>query len=523
MKALKLALETNKALGMDMFPGQVVADSIDQDMVVHPQEQQIDRLDFTRDIKREVLNGVQRACNIQGQEEQDDHEACQASKVAKAAAAGRAGRPKKLMSELKSDVVKIIRDRCTHLTDSMDTLNRSVTESEQEAVRQLKAIPHDLAAILVSTKVEVKATTAKILEIHDQVRAKNIDDLVSITGDTQPKLEDIKKQIVDLSKPAFNTHLVSGNKSVASFKSAVKKAVKEAGKVTKKGAIVGEIPPLPKKLLEIVHAAALDMCNVEETSSLIGHARDRAYIVLDQTVKVKTPLEKIKALPATSRWLTKEIEKNKGDLTYAMAAHKPAVAKQVMVTLREKMPSFLTVDMALPADQEVLRDDIFGAQGWAQHEFHMNTCATPYGLPEIRMLLTGAYVVAGVKLDKLKGTTLKEKVDNTLTEKGFRSFLEAAGVEGSGFWAIHDIPYSSIFLPSSHLIVTCGLHSDNKDAKGCDGMRWSWLQHKDPSALAEAKQRVEDVMQAYPELNSDEYVDWLTCIERYLIPAAAPA
>ena len=58
------------------------------------------------------------------------------------------------------------------------------------------------------------------------------------------------------------------------------------------------------------------------------------------------------------------------------------------------------------------------------------------------------------------------------------------------------------------------------DAKGADGLRWSFLQVQRPAALQAAKDRLAQIISAYPELNTDEYSDWMACLERYLLPAA---
>ena len=55
----------------------------------------------------------------------------------------------------------------------------------------------------------------------------------------------------------------------------------------------------------------------------------------------------------------------------------------------------------MPPAYSSVRDDIMAPQHWAQSERHMNAGVTPYGLPELRVLMSGAYIVCGVKIDEI--------------------------------------------------------------------------------------------------------------------------
>ena len=505
-----------RTTGIDMSAGASI--DIDQDMAMNPVVAEPDGNEFLRDIKWDVLAGVQRACVMQAQEEVDEHEAAQVSKVARAAF-GRLGRPPKLESELKADISKCIRDRATHVKDSSDGLRRARDEVEKEAKRQLTTLPQDVASVLGSMKADVETACQAMDEIGKTLKQASIDEYVqNPEGGVRPKLDDIKKLTFEKSKPAFSTHLVNGNKAIGAFKTSVKKALKQSNNKGKKGAAVGQKPPMATKLLELAEESAEDICNVRVAQALDGENVDVASFM--EVAPLKAGLEKAKGLPNTTRWLHKEIDKNKDNLTYAMAAHKPATAKEVMAILRQHVGSFMVGDIRLPAEHDMLKEDIFGAQAWAQSETHLNAGVTPYGLPEARVLTSGGYIVAGVSTNKVRGDTLKAKLEHRLKDKGFREFLASAGKADEGFWALHDKPHSCLIVPAGHVIVTCGLHSDDKDAKGANGLRWSFLQVQRPAALQAAKDRLAQIISAYPELNTDEYSDWMACLERYLLPAA---
>ena len=423
----------------------------------NPVEPAIDTEAFRASVKRDVLMSESRAATIQVQEEQDEHEASQSAKVRKLAEASDrrgagAGRPRKLESELKSDLAKIIRDRAHHIADASSLLTRTIGDVEQEAKRQLgNTLPADIASILSSAKNEI-TELAKVMETaRAKVAGSDIDALIRVEAAKDgevagflPKLEDIKKNIFDETKPVFTVHVPAGNKSIAAMRTAVKKASQGHVKGRKQAAAAKhEAPPLAKKLMNKFITSADDNFGVKVLGSDPLPDDNATFFqpFLFYSERVTVGLQNIKGMAATSKWLRKEMEKNKDTLTYAMAAHKPLVARQIRSVLETHASSLLVGALKVPEEHTALIQDIFGATAFTQSKTHCNVGVTPYGLPEARLLTSGAYIVAGVPCANLTGETLKAKVETAVTDGGLTRFLDqCSGDDAKGFWAIHKDP-----------------------------------------------------------------------------------
>eukprot|EP00959_Pyramimonas_sp_CCMP1952_P383187 8029271-Pyramimonas_sp.AAC.1 len=66
-------------------------------------------------------------------------------------------------------------------------------------------------------------------------------------------------------------------------------------------------------------------------------------------------------------------------------------------------------------------------QHWAMTESHLHFGPTPHGVSEVRYLLEGGYVMAGVRLSALPGENLQAKTEKLATEPGMRAFVTKAG------------------------------------------------------------------------------------------------
>ena len=173
--------------------------NIPSDMAANPTVPRADDNDFNRDIKRYVLTGVQRACNVHAQEEQDDHEAAHASKVARAAVA-RVRRPKKFESELKADVWICLRDRSNHITDAVNALNSAMEEVEKKALLQLTTMPEDLQEVLDSTKSDVETATKEMLAMMEELEKEALRQLTTMPEDLKEVLDSTKSDVETATK-----------------------------------------------------------------------------------------------------------------------------------------------------------------------------------------------------------------------------------------------------------------------------------------------------------------------------------
>ena len=186
-------------------------------------------------------------------------------------------------------------------------------------------------------------------------------------------------------------------------------------------------------------------------------------VYISKVLGLKEGMDKIgKALTSHVKWLQGELDKSGGKMTYALTAYKPALARQVHGILQSKCKDLMSGPAEVPTELNTLLGDIFGAQHWSQAERHCNLGLTPYGLPEVRMLLSGSYMYVGVHCSKRNDDTAnstRSKIEYTLTSQGFKLCLETAKVEGSGFWLVHDEEHSCVRIPPNHVVFTCGMHS----------------------------------------------------------------
>ena len=118
----------------------------------------------------------------------------------------------------------------------------------------------------------------------------------------------------------------------------------------------------------------------------------------------------------------------------------------------------------------------------------------------------------------MRGSTLKDKIEWMITDKGFAAFLQLAATDGKGFWAVHDQEYSILKIPAGHLIFSCGHHGAGKDAKGAHGLRWSLLKHNNKIEVETTCQRMQHILETYPDLKGDEYTAWTDCLTNFLLP-----
>ena len=119
-----------------------------------------------------------------------------------------------------------------------------------------------------------------------------------------------------------------------------------------------------------------------------------------------------------------QISKSEDGPTTATASYRPQVAKAVLSATKKLLPSMLC-RVAVPVEHETLRDEIFNPQGWAIAETHTQLSVLPYGCTEVRVLLSGSYMVAGVKMASFgeKDLSLSARLEKLQSENGMKSFL----------------------------------------------------------------------------------------------------
>lgn len=121
----------------------------DDGLVRNPLVHRVDGGGNFEDLKREVIMTTQRDLKIAAEEELDDHQAQEHDKIRKASLV-KVGRPKKLVSQVLSDLSRLVRDRALHIKDATDKLKTTAAEAVKEAQVQLKQLLADVVAVVLA-------------------------------------------------------------------------------------------------------------------------------------------------------------------------------------------------------------------------------------------------------------------------------------------------------------------------------------------------------------------------------------
>ena len=501
-------------------PGAGSSDDIRPDLERNMPVPKLDASDLHDAIQSSVVLQGQRDAKTTAQEEQDTHEAEQTHKIAKDSGTVRGpGRPRKGMTEMLSDVAKMKRDRVNQLKDGMGTLQRACEGAIAEAKRQCgEPLPSDLINLSVVLESDVDDARKKIELVITTVEGL---ELAGITEgvDAAVKLEEVKTKCIDESKPAFSIHMVKANKAISSFRSATKK---QAYSGKKRKTDETKMSPMVVLAKALVSSQVFDACGVKLFDTISAFEKPTLSANMCTAKIAKEDFEKMKAITAHQKWIQSHVEKTEG-LTFAMASYKPATAKAVEAVVKRRASPIHSADVPLPSEYAALRDELFAPQHWAMDEFHMGAGLGPYGLPEVRLLVSGSYIMFGVRFDHIKPVqnqdSIKAKIEHVQTDKGFKQFLEDAKDEAKGFWFVHDAEYTAVCIPPGFVLFSCGQCSSAKGARGAHGMRWSLLDLAKPDDIRAADKHVTTILSTYPELKNDEYLSWQMCLNKYLVPA----
>lgn len=479
--------------------------------------------DYVGDIQREVLTGMQRQSSIAVEEDFDDFQATQAARLARDTSHASAGRPKKTVSELLADVARMKRDRITHLLDQKIKLERQCVAAMAEAQAQFgnNEFTGDLKAVADGMGEDIKSMGEKVtrsVEVLEKL------DIQSLVREQSSDVESLRKVFIEETKSVLKDDVPSAVKSIQAFRKAAKTAKTAAAKKNDLAAVDAEKrPPLVQQMGEMVQRAAGDGQGVvtKPFNDIFADGQVAFASVPDELTK---DVSGLKSIVAHIKWLQQQMAKStKHEMTTAMAPFKPAVCKHVTNALKLHAPTCLSIP-AMPKEQESLKSEIFYPQAWAQTESHFYIGATPFGVTEVRWLIKGSYLIAGVQLAAVTGDNLAQKIDTLLTPHGAQEFLGKAAQPDKGFWYQHDEPNSVLVVPAGYVLFIAGHFEDKTKEGGSAGLRWGFLAHQCKQSLELAVTMVTELKAAYPQLDlteTSEYNVWQECLTKCLLPAAA--
>ena len=140
----------------------------------------------------------------------------------------------------------------------------------------------------------------------------------------------------------------------------------------------------------------------------------------------------------------------------------------------------------------------------------MHFSMVQYGLPEVRMLMKGSYILCGINLEQLGGS-YAAAVQQMTRPPGAASFVEDvfSGKEGT-FAYVHELVGEVIVVPPGFLTVTLGHYEEDPDLAHtfAEVSRWSLLKPSQRRMELVLK-GVGKLQDAFEEIKNDEvYKSW---------------
>ncbi len=269
-------------------------------------------------------------------------------------------------------------------------------------------------------------------EIKKALSDMKVDELVQDGA----KSDEAKHNIQVAVRPVHTTHVGDVNKAVASFRKALKRAMKELSK-TRQGeaAFDGmEVPLIVRQFLSEDETKWSEGTGVLTGPKLLENKK--VFVDKSASHDFIIKLSHLSGFRGHAKWLEKHLHGLDG--TTASSDYKPAVCNGVQKLLQETHKGFLS-SVAFPKDKEGLKPIIFAPQHVRSKQTHYHIGVTPFGVTEMRVLLEGFYCVAGVPWDALKGTTLQDKTHYVLSDEGNIAFIEnAVTASHGGFFVRHE-------------------------------------------------------------------------------------
>jgi hypothetical protein len=300
----------------------------------------------------------------------------------------------------------------------LDALQMVLAEFKEE----LPVWPQSLKQIAEQMESEVKSRAAAMDKVHTEIGELKPDTLLEQSGNES---ETIRKLLVEKSAQAFKSLLPEANKSISAFRTAARKEVKEFTKKRKACQKALTSATIPKFAPDLKDLAVQVTDGYHNVVTNLGDNFDFDTVHFQKMpASMKAALAKLNTLTSHVKWLFKQMAKDEA-MTTATAAYRPQLLKQVVPIVRKEAEALMS-NIVMPSELESLRDDIFLPQHWALQEHHLHTGALPYACSEVRYLIDGTYLIAGVKFSDLPGESLKDKLDKIGTSAGMAAFIAKA-------------------------------------------------------------------------------------------------
>ena len=489
--------------------------------------------DLMQAMQAEVCSDLHRQSKIKEQEDKDEYEALEAQRLRAVAAEADplavkgAGRPRKSPTEILAEVSKLLRDRVRFFEDTATKMQRTMMEALNEASSRFPALPPDVIQVKTSMEKDVKQQIDKIFEGIKSLQETNVQKLVdSVPGDCTA--EAVRNKVMEEGKMGMQAAVSTGNRAISAFRLAVKNAGKSPKKKTKIE-VLGDRAEKPRLTIELEKLLA-DSLSTDgrlhvEVAASWGQASKTVPCYVTCNAQLTVDLKGVSGVAAHAKWIRQELAKSENQaLGGALSVYRPTVFKAATKVLQKGCKGSFVSDMPFGPSHTALKDDLFGVQHWLMDNTHTNVGATAFGIGEVRYLINGSYMLAGVLLSELPGNSLQEKIERTLSAEGLTEFMAACKNVESGFFMVHDAANTCVRIPPGYLVTTSSMHAAfGSDTSGANGIRWGWIDYTDLMGAEQkvetfkfCKKQVEDMIQTYPELAHGHYARWVEFLDRQL-------
>lgn len=367
---------------------------------------------------------------------------------------------------------------------------------------------------------DIRATTFAEIDVVVQ----HLDTAAQKLGQLQPKTlveqqgsaEAIRKCLLEASESVFKEQVPVGNRSIGAYKAAYKRAAKEMMKSAKPGKKQNKDACLVATNLLLKHVK--DNVQGSVNVAVVARADDVSRSVPSLVAcdaGMLADCGKHPGIQSMGRWLLKQVGKE-GKSPTAMGGYRPQVGKQVGALVKKHCAPLVS-SIAVRSEQAALMEEIFGVQQWVMTEQHLHIAPLAYGVSEVRFLAAGSYLAAGVRLESLKGSNMKEKMDGLATDAGLKDFVKKAAISGEGFVTLHEEAGTCLVIPAGYVVAISGKHSEDED--GASGLRWGSLDINSEAEVKLTAALLDGMAATYPDMSSpgSDYASWRDCVRRLAV------
>ena len=465
--------------------------------------------ELAADMKHDTHVAMQVDAMLEESEANDKHDASNTAKVAGEASGHRgAGRPPKTQTELLTEAQGLIRDKCNSIDDSVAGLKASLAATLALATATFpEGLPAQVQEVTGTLKTDVEELLASIAQAKDGFGRLSLKQLVTDAGTSKG----LKEQLAGKLSQVFKVDLPKATKAVTSCKKAIENAGRKhnkKNKTTSADTIDKSILSQPlQQLLAITDNIMSSSVNIELYVPNESAALEKANIFrVDLEI-----LHKVIAAPGVKsqlKWADGHVLKLYKDVnqTHGMCEFKQKTLKTLTPLLQTVFPKYMKKPKA-PSDSADLMAEVFDPQCFSGVAVHCHVGATPYGVGDVRVLVSGSFVVAGMPTSLVGGDTLRDKIDKCLTSAGCKTFLTRCKDEAAKEGFIHTLesPGDAIIIPPDFFIMLVGIADDMKNS--FNGIRFGYVDGESTQGVDAALQSLDGILGSFPALVGGEYTE----------------